>query len=294
MTTITAPAGLVPLQAPIPSPRPFDLLAAATLVDPTNQRWLGGGWTGGDTPGPAHTHDPCSSGTDRVKASAGDIPTQMEGTFNVYLTGFCTTQSVGPNPTFFTDRLRLAFQVYEGAAVERVFATGDGHATLGPYLGDANMEIIGGGPMPALQALALLENEIAQAGGGIIHVAPATATILAAAYAIEAARGVMYTRLGTPVAVGAGYIGVAPDGQGAPGALEEWMFASGPLQIYRGDIELVPDRYAEAIDRSMNDVLFVAERPYLFNWIARTDPADDAHVQAGALVDLDLCSCGNA
>lgn len=280
------------LQAPIPSPRPFDLLAAATLVDPTTQRWLGGAWTGGDAPGPAHTHDPCSTGTDRVKASAGDIPQQMSGTFNVYLTGFCTAQSIGPDPTFWTDRLRLSFQVYEGAAVERVLATGDGHATLGPYLGDSNMEVLGGGAMSPVHALGLLETEIALAGGGIIHAAPATATEWISAYLIEPVRNVMQTKLGTPVAVGAGYIGVTPDGQAAAGTEQEWAFASGPIQIYRGDIQMVPDRYADAFDRSLNDVLYIAERPYLFNWIARTDPSDDAHVQAGVLVDLDICPCG--
>jgi hypothetical protein len=288
VTTFTAPAGLVALQAPIPSPRQYDLLAAATLVDPTSNRWLGGGWSGGDVPGPAYTHDPCSSGTDRVKASAGDIAQQMEATFNVYLTGFCTAQSVGPNPTFFTDRLKLAFQVYEAAAVERVLATGDGHSTLGPYLGDLNMEDLtpGGGAASALRALELLETEIARNGTGIIHAAPATATAWVAQNLIMPVRNVMQTKLGTPVAVGAGYIGVYPDGQAAPAADQEWAFASGPIEIYRGEIETVPDTYAQAFDRALNDVLFIAERPYLFNWIARQDAADDDHVQAGVLIDL--------
>lgn len=292
--TISAPRGFVPLQAPLPSPRPFGLLDAATLVDPTNQHWLAGGWTGGDAPGPAYTHDPCSTGTDRVKAAAGDIPRQMSGTFNVYLSGFCTAQSVGPNPTWWTDRLRLAFQVYEGAAVERVLATGDGHSTLGSYLGDPNMEVLGGGAVSPAFALALFENEIALAGGGMIHVAPATATYLIAEDLIAPVRNVMQTKLGTPVAVGAGYIGVTPDGQAAAAdTTQEWAFASGPIQIYRGDIQLIPDNYAEALDRGLNDVLYLAERPYLFNWIARQDGADVDHVQAGALVDLDLCPCDN-
>jgi hypothetical protein len=286
VTAIQAPAGFVALQAPIPSPRPFDLLAAATLVDPTNQRWLAGGWTGGDIPGPAHTHDPCSTGTDRVKASSGDIAQQMSGTFNVYLSGFCTAQSIGPNPTFWTDRLKLAFQVYEGAAVERVLATGDGHQTLGSYLGDPNMEVLGGGVVSALRGLELLETEIALAGGGMVHVAPATATAMISANLLTAVRGVMQTYLGTPVAVGAGYIGVTPDGEASPAADQEWAFASGPIQIYRGDVETVPDRYADAFDRALNDVLYIAERPYLFNWIARQDSADDDHVQAGVLIDL--------
>jgi len=210
----------------------------------------------------------------------------MSGTFNVYLSGFCTAQSIGPNPTFWTDRLRLAFQLFEGAAVERVLATGDGHTTLGSYLGDPNMEVLGGGVVSALRALELLETEIALAGGGMVHVAPATATAMISLDLITGVRGVMQTYLGTPVAVGAGYIGVAPDGHAAPASDQEWAFASGPIQIYRGEIETVPDRYADAFDRGLNDVLYIAERPYLFNWIARQDSADDDHVQAGVLIDL--------
>lgn len=285
--TITAPAGLVPLQAPLPSPRQFDLLAAARINEGLNNRWLGGGWIGGDAPGPAYTHDPCSSGTNRVKAGAGDIPTQMSGRFSVYLSGFCTAASIGPNPTYWTDRLKLVFQVYEGAAVERVLATGDGHTTLGAYLGDPNMEVLGGGAVSALRALELLETEIARNGTGMIHAAPATVTAWDSANVTENVRNIKRTKLGTPIAVGAGYIGVYPNGQAAPASDQEWAFASGPIEIVRDpDIEVVPDNYAEAIDRSMNDVLFIAERPYLINWIARQDAADDDHVQAGVLIDL--------
>jgi hypothetical protein len=288
MTTIMAPAGLVPLEAPLPAPREYDLLSAATLIDPTSDRWLGGAWTGGDAPGPAYTHDPCSTGTERVKIGPGDIVTQMRGRFVVYLSGFCTAAHIGPDPTFWTDRLKLVFQIYEGAAVERVLATGDGHlGAFGSYLGDPNMEVLGGGAVTSLRALELLETRIAQRGGGLIHAAPATATAWASETLVTSSRGQMVTTLGTRVAVGAGYIGVRPDGQAAPASDEEWAFASGPIQIYRDpNIQTIGDNYAQTLDRSNNDVLFIAERPYLFNWIARNDPADADHLQAGVLIDL--------
>ena len=116
-----------------------------------------------------------------------------------------------------------------------MLATGDGHQTLGSYLGDPNMEVLGGGVVSALRGLELLETEIALAGGGMVHVAPATATAMISANLLTAVRGVMQTYLGTPVAVGAGYIGVTPDGEASPAADQEWAFASGPIQIYRGD-----------------------------------------------------------
>jgi hypothetical protein len=49
---------------------------------------------------------------------------------------------------------------------------------------------------------------------------------------------------------------------------------------------MVPTSYAQALDRAMNDVLFLAERPYVLNWIGRQNTTDDENVQAGILVDL--------
>lgn len=286
MTTIEAPAGLVRLDAPLPTPRQFDLLAAATLIEPDDQRWLSGAWTGGDVPGPAYTHDPCSTGTDRQKADAGEIGDQQSFTFNVYLPGFCTAQSIGPDPKFWTDRLLLAFKAYEGAAVERVLATGDGHGTLGPYLGDTDLEVLGGGAVDPVEGLALLEQEISLNGTGIIHCDPATFTAWVANYLVEPKGAVMRTYLGTPVAVGAGYIGVVPDGEAALGDTQGWAFATGPIEIRREtNPNFAASNYADVFDRSLNDVNFIAERPYLFNWMARTSSSDDDHIQAGVLID---------
>lgn len=288
MSAITVPAGMVSLNAPLPSPPQYDLLAAAGLVDPTSNRWLLGGWSIGHPPGPAFTFDPCAAGTFRDKPDPGSLVTQMSGRFTVGLSATCTAQGIGPDPTWLTDALEMAFAVYEGAAVERVLATGDGHGTLGQYLGDTNMEVLGGSEQP-LRALELLETAIAEVegvGGGIIHTTPAVATAWASLTLVKTSGKVMTTMLGTKVAVGAGYIGVRPDGEAAPGADTNWAFASGPIQILRGEVEIVARDYAQALDRSMNDAVFLAERPYLLNWVGKTDGADDEHVQAGVLVDL--------
>jgi hypothetical protein len=169
-------------------------------------------------PGPAFTFDPCSSGTDRTKAAAGVIPSQMNGSFVVYIPGMCTAQGIGPDATFFTDRLRLVFEAYEEAAVERVLVGGDGLGALGPYLGDSNMELLGSGAEKALRSLQLLEEEIAKVGGGgIIHAGPQTATAWDSKGVTENVRGTKRTMLGTPIAVGTGYIDAIPDGKSAAG-----------------------------------------------------------------------------
>ncbi len=287
MSTTVPQTGLVNLQAPLPAPRKFTLLDAAQLHDnPANERWLRGAAIGGDVPGPAYTQAGCSQGTDRIKADAGRIAIDDAGAFTVYLPAFCTAQSIGPDPTYWTDRLELVFQVYESAAVERVFATADGLGTnVGRYLGDSAVEILGGGAVGPVEGLALLEQEIARNGTGMIHVDPSVATYWEANLLISSKGGQMSTGLGTPVAVGAGYIDAAPDGEGTPDPGEQWAWASGPVEISRSDLFTIPGLYSQAIDRSQNDVMFYAERHYLINWIGRIDSSDDDHIQAGVLID---------
>lgn len=95
----------------------------------------------------------------------------------------------------------------------------------------------------------------------------------------------MRTKLGTLVVVGAGYTDARPDGQAAPGATEDWAFASGLIQVTSGELQTIPADISQALDRSNNDVLYLAERPYLLVWVGRQDASDDNHVQAGVLVD---------
>jgi hypothetical protein len=287
VTTAIQAAGLVPLQAPLPPPRKYDLLSTLEILNCGDDRWLAGAWTGGDVPGPAFTHDPCSTGTERGKTGAGLIETQRTSAFTVYLPGFCTAASIGPDPDYWTERLERVFEIYEGAAVERVLATGDGHAVLGPYLGDSHLEQLNSGlAIDPVQAYGLLEQAVARHGGGVIHVAPRTFAAWKANTLVSSQGGIMRTELGTPIVVGYGYVGVTPDEGTPPTPSQEWAFATGPIQVLRmADIETVPADYAQALDRSMNDVLFLAERPYLLNWMARQDVTDHDHIQAGVLVD---------
>jgi hypothetical protein len=282
MTVLAAPAGLVRVSAPLPIPRQYTLLDAAREVPAANDRWLMGQSSEGYVPGKASVFDHCSTGTDRVKDGANAIPIRHFGAFTVYLVGMCTASSIGPNPTFWTDRLQLAFEAVEAEAVERVFATADGNPDFGPYLNDANLKILDGTGVSPTEGLAQLEQEIAdKGGGGIIHATPAVATFWASEYLISSKNGVMYTMLGTRVAVGAGYIDVAT----ASGAGEEWAYATGPVEFTRDQDVVIPADYSQALDRSNNDVLYIAEREYVLNWVGRSDPSDEHHIQAGVLID---------
>lgn len=285
MTTMTAPAGLYQLSAPLPAPRRYTLLDAAREALPVGDRWLMGVAAEGYVPGPASVFDHCASGTDRIKDGANEIPVARFGAFTVYLVGSCTSVSIGPDSSSWTDRLRLAFEAVEAETVERVFATGDGNPAFGPYLTDGNLEILDASGVGVVDGIGQLEDEIAaKGGGGIIHVTPYLANLMAAENLLDTDRaGQKVTRgNGTRVAIGAGYFDVA-DGSGAG---EVWAYATGPVEFTREQTPtVIPADYSQALDRSNNDVLFIAEREYVLNWVGRSDPSDDHHIQAGVLID---------
>lgn len=289
-----AASALLPLGAPSPSPRSDDLLAVASVIEGRDEdRWLGGIWSEGFAPGPAFTQDPCSTGTDRAKLDAGEIAMQTDSRFVVYLPASCQAQFIGPALDRFTARLKQVFAVYEAAAVERVLVSGDGHDTLGPYLGNSNMQVLAPTAVDPASALRLLETAIARHGSGIIHAAPSTVVSWDALNLTVIRSGLTYSKRGTPIAVGVGYIDALPDAAVPLNSDEQWAFASGPIEIHRSaEIEVPASTYPEVFDRSNNEVYLLAERSYALNWIARQDPADVDHVQAGVLVSEALGICG--
>jgi hypothetical protein len=286
VTTTISAGPLVPLETPTPERRRFDLLSTVPITEPKNDRWLGGAWTGGEVPGPAFTHDPCSDGTDRIKMAPGVVETQKSKRFTVYLPGFCQAKAIGPDPGFWTDKLARVFEVYESAAVERALATGDGHLDIGPFICDQNLELLNAGqPTSAAVGYALLEQAIARHGTGILHIG--LRTFAAWHSFLVPGSDPMRTKLGTPVVIGYGYVNARPENADPFGEGQEWAFATGPIQVIRDrEIDIVPGpSYTEALDRETNDALFIAERPYLLNWMARQSPTDDDHIQAGVLIE---------
>jgi hypothetical protein len=212
----------------------------------------------------------------------------MAGAFTVVQGGSCTAKTVGVDQQWYTDRLALAFQAVEATAVERVMVTGDGHSTLGAYIGDGNLDILASGAAQSRrEGLALLENAIAEVGAGIIHVTPAIAALWAGDYLIGVGRDGLMRTLGngTLVVVGAGYIGATPDEQQGATGSQEWAFATGFIQVRRDDLSILPGQYAQALDRASNEITFYAERDYLISWVGRQDDSDSEHIQAGVLID---------
>lgn len=233
---------------------------------------------------PGFAWDPCSTGSLGDKEAGTPPPLPVFHAFTAYLPETCTSSRI-VSPDYFTARAELAFAAVESAIYENVLAGGGPfHATAQPYLGDGNLvQLAGGAAVSPQEGLALLEDAI---GGthkrGLIHATPATLTAWTfTGPAIDKEGTILQTRVGTPVAVGDGYIGIVPDEASALSPTQAWAFATGPVQIRREPvITLVPEDISQALDRTHNIVTYRAERDVLVDW--------DTVAQYGVLVDRSI------
>jgi hypothetical protein len=267
------------LDGPIPVPARYNLLTVATIYDDLDYHYLAGGQI---YPYPklddGDTHNPCATGTNREKIDGGVTYLPEWGAYTAYVAETCTARGIGDDEAF-RDRAVIGLTGLEAALVEREFATGVA-MPANPYLADISQPNYASlGTLKTVEALARLENAIAATGKmGVIHADPATATAWASACTVE--REGAYLRAiatGTPIVVGYGYVGAKPDGQAAPPATAGWAWATGPIQIRRTGVEIVPGSLSAALDRQNNVVTYRAERHYLVDW--------DTELQAAVLVD---------
>lgn len=301
MATITTPGPYFRLDGPLPQPRPYSLLSVAQYFElAEGERWGNGVWVQAYPSDPVHTNDPCSTGSDKTKVVGGAISQPFFGAFTAYLTETCLSAVVGPDPAgWFTERAAAAFKARERTAAERVLVNGDAlpswvTGTEVPHLTDANLDqLAAGAAQNFVEGLALLENAIGGSGSlGVIHATPAIATLWESRQMIrDDGRSVMRTIIGTPVAVGAGYIGAYPDGGAPPASGSEWAFATGQLK-YLTDPgillapRLLPDNYQEALNRHTNLVEYRAERDYVIVYDSDTNAeANYEPLQVGVLIN---------
>ena len=273
---------LLTINGPVPEAPPYSLTnIPGVVVDRDTGRWMNGvniyGYPS-DTPS---LWAPCSEGTFTVKDEGSDPPIERFDPFAVYTPITCSTMGVGSTREFM-DRAELVLEATLSMGVEAGLAQGvPGQLTnVNPYFGDSNLTILGGGAVGPVVGLSYLENAIGATGRrGVIHLTPAVATAVAdnlCYHEIDGYEGMYpYTASGNQVIIGNGYIGTDPDLGGSPAAGQDYIFATGPVELRVGP--LVFNDLAETIERSTNEVTFRAERHVLAEW--------DGFLQAGVLVD---------
>jgi hypothetical protein len=226
--------------------------------------------------------DPCATGTSREKAvpDAITLPAPFPS-WTAYLGDICT----GVSEQRFREmqgKTNAAFAARIGFALERQLVNAEFAAA--PHLGDDNVTLLNsGGATAAAVAVAFLEDAIAQtAQDGVIHVTPAVVGFLGGNH-FRDDRGTLRTTRGTPVAVGAGYVGSdTPTSGGTPdtaaGVGQSWLYATGPVMYRLGaQIILHPETITQALDRSDNTVVYRAEQDAWVAW--------DTQLQAAVLAD---------
>lgn len=285
MSTFTAVGPRLDLLGPRPCrPRHSLLETEGVVVDTDGGRWLNGvnllgypetGYidTGETTVERPALWEPCSDGTFRVKAEGLERPQALFDPFVAYLPVTCSTLGIADGE--LAEMAEAALDASLSFAVERALADG-GLTNTNPYLGDGNLDLLGGGAVSPGIALSYLEDAIGSTGRcGIIHATPATIAALQAFPLGDAGDERLVTANGTRVVSGDGYIGNRPEGEPVLGATEAYMYATGPVEVRLGPSSIPNLR--TALDREINEVTFRAERPFLVTW--------DTALQAGVLVD---------
>lgn len=258
---------------------PYGLWDAAQVRSADNPHWQQGITWIERCPDGGTTYDECLSVTGtgappEPPAKADNVDQTFRGAtpFTVVAEFDCSPVGLRDAETVASDALARV----EQQQVEAAFWTGSAGAqtVVFPHLAadtevlDAQDIVLQTVASPAVtgadvaQALGELEADLADcyAGQGIIHVPRIALPTLAAWNLVEDRDGRLYTTAGNLVVVGGGYTGSGPDGS-APAAGTTWIYATGAVFGYRGDVQVTSPR--DSIDRSANTMRMIAERTYV-------------------------------
>lgn len=274
------------VSAPRYTPRPYGLLSVSQSQPAADPHWqMGVTWEPlcgsiGTLANPCLS-PPVSGGFTKTDTSDRSIRGALP--FTVYQ--FIDCGVVGNYDRVEQDTAEL-LRRYEQNGVERIFWTGTAQGIANliyPHLA-ANTQVIDGSELlqPAamsvtgvaldvVEGLGRLEFALAScyAGQGVIHMTLETCEAATAQNLLRVVpsgpngQPALQTYNGNWVAAGAGYTGTGPDGTSLAAA--HWMYATGAVFHYRSDIRPT-SRPSEAVNRTTNDMIYIAERTYVIGW----------------------------
>lgn len=268
-------AAFYPVDGPPPEAPSYGILDTARIVPEGNEYWMNGVevWTyPSDLPG---THDPCATGSQVTQKSAGTgLSAQQDfGAFTVYSPETCTSRVMSQIDEEFKRRATVQLAATESWAVGRELEQGL-RVPANAFLAKTGAIQATGDDLAKTPrvGLAFLERAIANTGrAGMIHATVEIATAWASTGQVfhDDDTSMLHTRAKhTPVCVDSGYQGVAPATRTPSTATVMCAYATGPIDIRRSPVFVVPDKLSEALDRSSNTVVYRAERNYVYDWDA--------------------------
>jgi hypothetical protein len=271
----------VPVSSPTFTPLSYGLLSAADIVTEGSSRWTGGIEFIPDACEEAGiTTSPCpATGSIHKSPNVTGVDVRGADPFTVFADILCSP--VGFDEDEFKARTTAALTNGEARAAERVFWTGvAGAATVNPHLAEdtavtdargvllqsAASLVITGAAISVTRALGLLEGSLAECygGEGVIHVPREALAHLGAVTNVVRDGQRLRTLSGNIIAAYSSNNKEGPTGAEATLG-EGWFYATGALSIRRSGIDYV-SAYTEAVDRSENTMVYIAERTYVVNW----------------------------
>lgn len=271
------------LFGPPPVPPSRSLLTTTGVLRPADE--FDGRWMGGvdlfSYPNPANGAIwlPCDSDQKDAEASTADA---LFDPVALYVKTVCSTLT--GQYEAMRERAVTSLEAATPRLVETLLVAGAGAGitpNVNPFLGDANVTIIAGGPYAPREGVALLEDQAAQTYGAkyMIHATPGTVDMLSAILE-EDDSGDVYTQAGTCVIPETGAVGAEADGNAPGGPTSAYIFASSPVWVWLTE-PIVRD-LVQSFDRETNTIEFIVERFALAVW--------DTLLQLAVLVDFDLAS----
>jgi len=168
----------------------------------------------------------------------------------------------------------LEYEYWEGVAARGLVSTGPDVFDSGEdnmYLRRASLSVVpvSGAFNPQI-SLMHLEQAISSSPigeNGVIHMTRDIASVLGSRLIYkkgeDESSGRAMTRLGTSVIIGSGYTGNGPigDSNAAASATNKWMYATGPVNVHLGKVEIVNENLAQGQDVTINNMRIKAYRP---------------------------------
>jgi len=265
-------------------------------------RWINGVEVYPYPPGQASAYNTCgaNSATDTTKDFGDELEHPQFSAITLYLAESCKSYKVW-NQDEFKARAVTALTAVQSSALARQLLTGEADP-LSPFLADANCVLpYGSTATSAINALSILEEYIGLTGElGLIHCSPGYATtLLGRGFAIDDKTGVIRTINGNILIPDAGYSRALTEphyGSPANGAAstgwQEWIYATGPIDVRLSEIFMIPEQVSQALDRGSNlgastgrtnVFTYRAERYAMATW--------DTELQVGVLADRCAAGC---
>lgn len=262
--------------APEITPTPCGLLSVARVMTHTSraydERWIRGFSYIYDTEGTLRlltTNDDAVSGGELFDSEGLERYQDYEPFF-IEVEDFSSTFGL-----LGVDRIaKIKKQLEAGTqkAVERELwdgLTATAASNSNTFLASADAEVVHTGAHDAYLALYHLEQAISDSPlgeQGVIHMTRDVASILGSRITFgkgEDGKFFTQTRLGTPVVIGSGYSGNGPAGdENAEASISnKWMYATGPIDVHLGKIEVVNENLGQGVDASINNMRLKATRP---------------------------------